>query len=219
MRCPRCGYVSFDYNLECPKCRSDTSVEQSKLHLPSFEPFPPFLLGALVGNEDHQDERYHKGTGSVGVDGSTRTMSDVADEVDGFGDIIFQEAFDSDATDETDMASDFSPPPSLSMGQRDEIKELLSELMPEKEGIHAADKLDGIGAEIELDFSRIDKQFVTQDRTSGGDVVEGFDGLRLDEDDLKGFGGWRALQGRERLSADSEAVTREVDRKKVEADE
>ena len=49
MKCPKCGYVSFDYNLSCPKCNKDISSEQAKLHIPAFRPDPPFLLGALTG--------------------------------------------------------------------------------------------------------------------------------------------------------------------------
>jgi hypothetical protein len=55
MKCPKCGYVSFDYNLSCPKCNKDISSEQEKLHIPAFRPDPPSLLGALTGeaNESH----------------------------------------------------------------------------------------------------------------------------------------------------------------------
>jgi hypothetical protein len=55
MKCPKCAYVSYDYNLTCPKCDKDISSEQEKLHLPSFRPEPPFLLSALTGevNESH----------------------------------------------------------------------------------------------------------------------------------------------------------------------
>jgi hypothetical protein len=49
MKCPKCGYVSFDYNLSCPKCGKDISSEQGKLNLPSFKPNPLSLLGALTG--------------------------------------------------------------------------------------------------------------------------------------------------------------------------
>jgi hypothetical protein len=49
MKCPKCGYVSFDYDLSCPKCNKDISSEQEKLHIPAFRPDPPFLLGALTG--------------------------------------------------------------------------------------------------------------------------------------------------------------------------
>jgi hypothetical protein len=49
MKCPKCGFISFDYNLSCPKCNKDISSEQEKLHTPAFRPDPPFLLGALTG--------------------------------------------------------------------------------------------------------------------------------------------------------------------------
>jgi hypothetical protein len=49
MKCPKCGYVSFDYNLSCPKCGKDISSEQGKLNLPAFKPNPPSLLGTLTG--------------------------------------------------------------------------------------------------------------------------------------------------------------------------
>jgi hypothetical protein len=49
MKCPKCAYVSFDYNLSCPKCGKDISTEQGKLNLPAFRPDPPYLLGALTG--------------------------------------------------------------------------------------------------------------------------------------------------------------------------
>ncbi|MCJ7593470.1 MAG: hypothetical protein MUO52_01695, partial [Desulfobacterales bacterium] len=55
MKCPKCGYISFDYNQVCPKCNKDITAEQDKLHIPAFRPDPPALLGALVGesNETH----------------------------------------------------------------------------------------------------------------------------------------------------------------------
>ena len=52
MKCPKCGYVSFDHNQACPKCKKDISEERNKLNLPHFEPSVPFLLGALTGEAD-----------------------------------------------------------------------------------------------------------------------------------------------------------------------
>lgn len=49
MKCPKCSYISFDYNLSCPKCNKDISSEQEKMHIPAFRPDPPFLLGSLTG--------------------------------------------------------------------------------------------------------------------------------------------------------------------------
>ncbi|MBW2029105.1 MAG: hypothetical protein JRJ31_08525 [Deltaproteobacteria bacterium] len=52
MKCPKCGYVSFDYNQACPKCTKDISSEQQKMNLPPFRPDPPMLLGSLIGEAD-----------------------------------------------------------------------------------------------------------------------------------------------------------------------
>jgi hypothetical protein len=49
MKCPKCGYISFDYNDSCPKCNKDISAEREKMNLPSYAPNPPSLLGALTG--------------------------------------------------------------------------------------------------------------------------------------------------------------------------
>lgn len=57
MKCPKCNYISFDYNQVCPKCNKDIASEQKKLNLPSFKPSPPSLLGTLTGeaSESHPD--------------------------------------------------------------------------------------------------------------------------------------------------------------------
>src|SRR4030042_1347258 len=49
MKCPKCGYISFDFHQVCPKCSKDITAEQQKLNLPAFRPEPPSLLGALLG--------------------------------------------------------------------------------------------------------------------------------------------------------------------------
>jgi len=52
MKCPKCDYVSFDYNRSCPKCGSGLSAEREKLNFPSYRPNPPFVLGALLGDDE-----------------------------------------------------------------------------------------------------------------------------------------------------------------------
>ena len=55
MRCPKCGYISFDHNQICPKCNKDISDEQAKLNLPTYKSSPPALLGMLVGAGDESN--------------------------------------------------------------------------------------------------------------------------------------------------------------------
>jgi ssDNA-binding Zn-finger/Zn-ribbon topoisomerase 1 len=214
MRCPKCGYISFDYNLECPKCRSDISMEQRKLNLPSFKQSPPFFLGALVGNEYYPVESYFDESPGVGRDGSAKSIGGAAESINGEEDIIFEEAFGFEATEEIQTPSDFSAPPSHFRTQTEEIKDLVSELMPQKGETEADEKMDDIVAGHELSLSREDKRFVTQDQTPEGDFVEGLEELGLDGVDPEGFGSWRDIQQRKRQLADSEGVTREVDRRK-----
>jgi len=52
MKCPRCGYISFDHNEVCPKCKKNIAAERDKLNLPDYRPAPPPVLGALIGEAD-----------------------------------------------------------------------------------------------------------------------------------------------------------------------
>jgi hypothetical protein len=52
MKCPKCGYISFDYNASCPKCKRDLTPQREAMNLPSYRPDPPSLLGALLGEPD-----------------------------------------------------------------------------------------------------------------------------------------------------------------------
>ena len=40
MRCPNCGYISFDYLDQCVKCRTDLTGERQLLNLPEMRPNP-----------------------------------------------------------------------------------------------------------------------------------------------------------------------------------
>lgn len=40
MKCMKCGYISFDYNDECPRCGKDLSAEKAILGTSRFLPLP-----------------------------------------------------------------------------------------------------------------------------------------------------------------------------------
>ena len=47
MKCPKCGYTSFDYSETCPRCNKDLIAEREKMNLPPYRPNPTVFLGAL----------------------------------------------------------------------------------------------------------------------------------------------------------------------------
>ena len=40
MKCPKCGYISFDFNDTCPKCNRDLSEVKRRLNIFPFKPIP-----------------------------------------------------------------------------------------------------------------------------------------------------------------------------------
>ncbi|MBE9574429.1 MAG: hypothetical protein IMF20_04785 [Proteobacteria bacterium] len=61
MKCPKCSYISFDYNQRCPKCNKDLVSEQKKRNLAAFKHNPPFLLATLTGDVDGIDSASEAG--------------------------------------------------------------------------------------------------------------------------------------------------------------
>jgi len=96
MKCPKCGYISFDHNLACPKCKKNISAEQEKLHLFDYRPAPPALLDSLTGEggesrggiqigESGMDMVEHEvdiSLGDLAEDGTEGTAFDEASELD-----------------------------------------------------------------------------------------------------------------------------------------
>jgi len=100
MKCPKCGYISFDYNQVCPKCNRNISSEQEKIFLPSFRPDPPSLLGFLTGeaNESNLNLRAQQDS-PINIDHSENlVLSDSA--------VLDKEGF---GLDEQDLEMSFPP--------------------------------------------------------------------------------------------------------------
>ncbi|PKN63793.1 MAG: hypothetical protein CVU57_17820 [Deltaproteobacteria bacterium HGW-Deltaproteobacteria-15] len=73
MKCPKCNYISFDYNQACPKCHKDLGLEQEKLNIPAFKPEPPSLLGGLLGDQVQPD---HALSGQAQADHQPRSLDE-----------------------------------------------------------------------------------------------------------------------------------------------
>jgi len=63
MKCPKCRYISFDYNQVCPMCRKDLTGVRNVLDLPDYKPDAPFLLGILTG--DVNDSEFEPEVGAL----------------------------------------------------------------------------------------------------------------------------------------------------------
>ena len=50
MKCPKCGFVSFDYLDGCTSCGRKLSGVRQELNLSDCKPEVPFLLGSLIGD-------------------------------------------------------------------------------------------------------------------------------------------------------------------------
>jgi len=53
MRCPKCGYNSFDFNKDCPKCGRDLSSAREHLGFFPFTPQPVSYIEALLNQAEN----------------------------------------------------------------------------------------------------------------------------------------------------------------------
>ena len=76
MKCPKCSYISFDYNERCPKCNKDLSRERKAFDFIAFKHNPPSLLQALTGDFADMEHSLTAGGSSVeaGVEGEDLDM-------------------------------------------------------------------------------------------------------------------------------------------------
>ena len=153
MRCPKCGYISFDHNLVCPKCNKDISGEQKRLNLPSFMPSPPRILEPLLGETG--DSHFSLGGGAVAETLRLDGMPEVS--------IIEPEKLDvgavaEDAEEEFEIELDTG-------GTLSGDEELMLDLGPE------GDSLEGL-EEIEIDEELLDSKTEVGTRELDMDTAE-----------------------------------------------
>lgn len=62
MRCPKCGYISFDFVDKCPNCEKDISKLTSEITGTTFRAKPPNFLNALKRNAQETEIPEEEGT-------------------------------------------------------------------------------------------------------------------------------------------------------------
>ena len=55
MRCPKCGYISFDRQRSCGKCSNDLTAVTEQLQGTVGKAASPFFLGAILGKQQPDD--------------------------------------------------------------------------------------------------------------------------------------------------------------------
>lgn len=139
MRCPRCGYVSFDHNSTCPKCNKDISLEQAKMNLPAYMPNPPRLLDVLTGVSDDSPMDF-----------------DMVDNIDQGTPLDKEPDLDANDTGTIEMPEESIQEEGIGM---DLEFESISESAPQEETVMYSEPpiLDSLGDEAELDLGQLEE--------------------------------------------------------------
>jgi hypothetical protein len=164
MKCPKCGYISFDYNQVCPKCSKNISDDQVKLNLPSFRPDPPSLLGVLTGEADESNVGF-----SINSSESLESMHEMDVGLD-----------DSGVIDTSEMAIDEEQDIEISLDQQDsrefelsgeeEVAVDLDEISAEdSEGLITPSEEEEGGEDISMDLGDISLEEPASEEVFGAD--------------------------------------------------
>lgn len=122
MRCPKCGYISFDHVDECLKCNKDISAISSKVAGTTYNVAPPAFLRFTKGESgekedeeiafdpDHDDHGMLDPDLDVLVDDDADVQDDdgatisFGDDFEGFGGLENEEKFEvADSDDDSDI--------------------------------------------------------------------------------------------------------------------
>lgn len=215
MRCPKCGYVSFDYNIVCPKCNRDIADEQRKINLPSYRPDPPRLLDVLTEMADDTQadfpidgDIHDEGTmeQDIGPELESFAQDDGIEKTVMFSDSPIAESFDSEGMEDidleqiTDDASEPAPPP-LPKESEDEVTLDLDDISVEEAELSeavAAATGEREALKVDLDDRAIDKTAPKKQAAGKGTQVDEAEMITVEIDRKK----MNDLEGLEDLELD-----------------
>ncbi len=194
MRCPKCGYISFDHLANCRKCSRDLGDAREALNLTDFEPQVPFLLGSLVGEMQgggaaYQQELSLTQETELEFDGldmpETEAMEETVDMES------MRETLDSDSSEEMklseielDSLETLEASDGLDVGATEELQ--LSDFAePSSEDVSSAEEDDEfLGLEFELDETIVDDLGTIEEDVAAEPPADEVLELDLNEHDL-----------------------------------
>jgi len=74
MRCPKCGYISFDHLTSCKKCKKDISGAVEELEGVVFEAAPPVFLAFEYEETGAEPQGYDDHVGDENVEGDEEAV-------------------------------------------------------------------------------------------------------------------------------------------------
>jgi hypothetical protein len=77
MKCPKCSFISFDYNDACPKCGKDLTNERNLMDLSSYKPKPLTLQAPLNAYSETPGDTTRNGQPPL----AEEAMDDVPEEL------------------------------------------------------------------------------------------------------------------------------------------
>ena len=193
MRCPKCGFISFDHLASCSKCGRDISEVASELQGTSIKVAPPMFLSGALAAFAESEESFEEHAMEDDVAGGIDFNMEMEDEVD-FSFEEEEEAFDVAPEEDADfeiVEEEEGADISLAEAEAEEagIAEEDVDIELEAEAEDTFEELDFMssveeeegGLEFDLeDF--IEDRDDDEPQTSGDADVEGLD-LDLDDEE------------------------------------
>ena len=186
MRCPKCGYVSFDHLNNCLKCSRDLSGSRQDLNLMDFRPEVPFLLGSLVGEME-----------GGGAQQALSLTQETELELGGLG------MSEPSASEGSIDMGDLEIPSEENSSDEMSLSEIA---LDDLETIEASALGKGGGGELQLD----DLAEISPKDSSTAEEDEGFLGLEIESDE-ESFGDLGGLEDEISVEAETPAKTAPAD--------
>jgi len=152
MRCPKCGYISFDNVEKCPKCKKNSIASVGFLGSVLAVATPTFLkFGA------EEEELVEAESPEVAIDEVVDTVDEDFDVVDPDLDILMDEDDDAGVDGDIDFQLDLDDEPEAEAGVDDELADL-DELSGELSEIEAfAEDADEVADDTDLDLAVLEE--------------------------------------------------------------
>ena len=170
MKCPKCGYISFDYNQACLKCNRDLSDQQEKMNLLDFKPDPPSLLGILIGEANEPPSDFYTG----GIPSDMKPESDTGIPLDDAvsvdpGEVVFDDGQDTDLDFETRDSADLDFSEEMA---GDTLAEFELDESPDEDSEETTLLPDDGEEEISLELDDITLEKDTGEMSGSGEVLD-----------------------------------------------